>query len=229
MGLLEAIAEIMPWIKHIEVTAYDGNYNAIAMMKSIVEHPISMGRFESVRVDYAPVEMSVPMDFPLYCKLIKGAFDFIVSFKMVNELYRNKIITDRPYAALLEALMPKLSDAGVALVLDVPLPERGDWMPTLLSSGLREYLRGNDDYEAIVPLPCHVTGRECTERCFLCQVFGGEIFTSEKVTYCMLAKKDVARAVCSGWEEGRYKINDTEYCKMMSEGADKDAYNLKLR
>ena len=167
MGLLEAISEKMPWVENIDVTAYDGNFNAVEMLKSIIEHPNSKQRFKIIKVDYAPVPMTKSGDFPLICGAIKKSYDFVISLKMVNELYRNNIIADKPYSTFLEGLAPKLSNTGVMVLLDVPLKEKGYWLATLMSKGLRRFLNANDEYDAIAPLPCNVAGRECNERCYL--------------------------------------------------------------
>lgn len=228
MGLLEAIAEKLPWVKNLEVVAYDGNFNAVSILKTIVDHPCNKARF-NILPDYAPVPIEKPEDFVMYCDLIHKSFDFIMSFKMVNELYRHNIIASKPYMHFIEALASKLTETGILLLLDVPLKEKGVWLSLLLSRGLRDYLRVHDEYEAIVPIPCHFKGRECNERCYLYKIFSGDKFTTEKVTYCMLARTDFAKSVCHGIRRGNYVVNDDhEYCKMVTGVNDKDAYNIKI-
>lgn len=229
MGLLEAIAEKLPWIKNIEMTAYDGNFNAIAMMKKIVDHPHNQGRFH-IHPDYAPVPMESSEDFELFCRAIDKPYDFIMSFKMVNELYRHKILPTKPYQHLLEALTPKLTGTGVMLLLDVPLKEKGVNLPLLLTYGMREFLRAHGEFEAMVPVPCHVKSRDCNERCYLRAVFYGDIFTSERVSYCMLARTDMAKRVCDGIRNDNYVVNDDgEYCKKTSGVAERNVFDLKIK
>lgn len=228
MGLLEAISEKMPWVENVDITAYDGNFNAVVMLKSIVEQPNNKQRFKRLKVDYAPVPMTKPDDFPLFCGVIKKSYDFVVSLKMVNELYRNNIIANKPYAAFLGELASKLTETGVMLLLDVPLKEKGNWLATLMSRGLREFLKSNDGYDAIVPLPCYMLGRKCNERCYLSWTFYGDIFASEPVTYCMLARKELAHSVCKGLSKGDYVINDSnECCKKVRGTKTIDAFNLR--
>ena len=227
MGLLEAISEKMPWVKNLDVTAYDGNFNAVVMMKSIVEHPYNQQRFNNVRVDYAPVPMTKSDDFTLFCEVIDKSYDFVVSLKMVNELYRNDIIASKPYVTFLEKLAPKLTEVGIMLLLDVPLMVKNNWLPVLMSSGLREFLKVDDGYDAIAPLPCHIFGRACNDRCYLCRTFYGDLFISEPVTYCMLARKELAKAICEGLSNCNYVVNDgNEHCKRVSGEEEKDAFNL---
>lgn len=229
MGLLEAIAEKMPWIKNLEIVAYDGNFNAVEMLKTIIEHPANKERF-NIKIDYAPVPMQKPEDFEMYCGVIDRPFDFIMSFKMVNELYRQNVIAAKPYYIFFEALASKLTETGVMLLLDVPLKEKGVWLSLLLSRGLRQYLCIHDDYEAIVPIPCHVKSRTCGERCYLEKVFTGDIFSSEKVIYSIVARKDFAKAICSGARKGNYIVNEKgEHCKQVSGITERDAYDLKIK
>ena len=228
MGLLEAISEKMPWVASIDVTAYDGNFNAVVMLKSIIEHPYNKQRFKNVIVDYAPVPMTKPDDFPLICAAIKKSYDFVVSLKMVNELYRNNIIANKPYSVFLDGVAPKLTETGVMLLLDVPLKEKGFWLATLMSRGLRDFLKVNEGYDAIAPLPCYVLGRKCNERCYLSWTFYGDIFASEPVTYCMLARKELAKVICDGLRNGNYVVNDSnECCKRVRGTKTIDAFNLR--
>ena len=229
MGLLEALAEKIPWIKNLDIVAYDGNFNAVEMLKTIVEHPANKERF-NIRIDYAPVPMQKPEDFGMYCSVINRPFDIIMSFKMVNELYRHDIIPSKPYANFFEALASKLTETGVMLLLDVPLKEKGVWLSLVLSRGLRQYLSAHTDYEALVPIPCHVKSRLCTERCYLEKVFTGDIFSSEKVIYSMIARTDFAKAVCLGICRGNYVVNASgEHCKKINGTLDRDAYDLKIK
>lgn len=229
MGLLEAVGEKMPWVKNLDIVAYDGNFNAVEMLKTIVEHPINQGRF-NIKIDYAPVPMQKPDDFDMYCEVIEQTFDIIMSFKMVNELYRHNIIPSKPYATFLETLASKLTETGVMLLLDVPLKEKGTWLSLLLSKGLRQYLNAHNDYEALVPVPCHVKGRVCDERCYLEKVFTGDIFSSEKVIYCMVSRAAFAKSICDGARKGNYVVNaQGEHCKQVNGLTEKDAYDLKIK
>lgn len=229
MGLLEAIAEKMPWVKNLDIVAYDGNFNAVEMLKAVIEHPVNRGRF-NIKIDYAPVPMQKPEDFGMYSGVIDRPFDFIMSFKMVNELYRHDIIPTKPYTYFFEALATKLTEIGVMLLLDVPLKEKGVWLSLLLSRGLRQFLCAQYDYEAIVPIPCHVKSRTCRERCYLEKVFTGNLFSSEKVVYCMIARSGFAKGICSGARRGNYVVNAKgEHCKQVNGVTERDAYDIKIR
>lgn len=80
MGLIEAIAEKLPWIKDLTIVAYDGNFIAVDILRQIVTRPEIMSRF-NLNVDYAPVPMRESKDFDLYCNCIKQSFDLVVSIK----------------------------------------------------------------------------------------------------------------------------------------------------
>lgn len=214
MGLIEAIEENLPWINDLTIVAYDGNFIAIDILRQIVTRPEIKGRF-SLNVDYAPVPMREPKDFNLYCNCIKQNFDLIVSMKMVNELYRKDILTTQPYKAFMEVLARKLDNNGVLLVLDVPIKVKEKNVPLLLTTGLRSFLRDNPDFSAIVPIPCHKQGTKCNNRCYLTKTFHGEIFTSEKVTYSLIARIDMANTITPAMRNAFYLINgDGEVCQM---------------
>ena len=214
MGLIEAIAEQLPWVRDLIIVAYDGNFIAVDILRRIVTRPEIMSRF-NLNVDYAPVPMRDPQDFNLYCNCIKQNFDLIVSMKMVNELYRKDILTTQPYKTFMETLAGKLNNNGVLLVLDVPIKVKGKNIPLLLTTGLRAFLMDHPDYSAIVPIPCHTHGKKCINRCYLTKIFHGEIFTSENVTYSLIARMDTANVITPAMKDSLYLINgDGEVCQM---------------
>lgn len=214
MGLIEAIAEKLPWIKDLTIVAYDGNFIAVDILRQIVTRPEIMSRF-NLNVDYAPVPMRESKDFDLYCNCIKQSFDLVVSMKMVNELYRKDILTANPYKTFMEALASKLDNNGVLLVLDVPIKVKGKNIPLLLTTGLRAFLSDNPNYSAIVPIPCYTHGTKCNNRCYLKKSFRGAIFTSEDVTYSLIARIDLANMITPAMKDAFYLINgDGEVCQM---------------
>lgn len=214
IGLIEAIAKELPWVKDLIIVAYDGNFIAVDILRRIVTRPEIMSRF-NLNVDYAPVPMRDPQDFNLYCNCIKQSFDLVVSMKMVNELYRKDILATQPYKTFMEALASKLNNNGVLLVLDVPIKVNGKNIPLLLTMGLRAFLRDNLDYSAIVPIPCHEHGTKCNNRCYLTKTFHGDLFTSENVTYSLIARMNTANAITPAMKNALYLINgDGEVCRM---------------
>lgn len=226
MGLIEAIADKLPWINDLTIVAYDGNFIAVDILRQIVTRPEIQARFR-LKVDYAPVPMRDPQDFALFCNCIKQSFDLIVSMKMVNELYRRDILTTHPYKAFIESLACKLDMNGVLLVLDVPIKVKGQNIPLLLTTGVRAFLRAYPDYSALVPIPCHTKGVECDNRCYLNKSFQGAIFTSEKVTYILMARADLANKITPPMQNANYLINgDGETCQMSGGDGYADSFTI---
>lgn len=214
MGLIDAIEERLPWINDLTIVAYDGNFIAVDILRQIVTRQEIKCRF-NLNVDYAPVPMREPKDFDLYCNCIKQSFDLIVSMKMVNELFRRDVLTTQPYKTFMEALACKLDNNGVLLVLDVPIKVKEQNIPLLLTTGLRNFLKANPDYSVIVPIPCHTLGTKCNNRCYLTKTFHGAIFSSEKVTYSLIARTDLSNTIIPAMKDALYLINgDGEVCQM---------------
>ena len=218
MGLLEAIADKLPWVKHLDIVAYDGNFIAVDILKKIVEHQVNTSRF-AMAIDYAPVPMDSPADFELYYREITKTFDIIVSLKMVNELYRNNIIMTNPFCAFMASLAPKLSADGVMLVLDVPIKVKMSWIAKLLSKGMKDFLKANNDFVAWIPAPCRVYGNICNSVCYLKHEFRGKIFTSEPVSYCVLSRCSLADRVFGDLKPNCYVVNDSNECCNRTTGA----------
>lgn len=229
IGLLESVADNLPWIKNIDFTAFDGNFNAIGMLKGIVDQYIQLGRFNIRRRDYSPFPMNGRADFDLTCRCLTQGYDLICSLKMVNELYRHNVITIAPFKTLLDSIAPKLSREGVMLCLDVPIRVKGEYMPALLSSGLRGFLAIHAEYEAIVPIPCHRYGRNCIGRCYPTQHFYGNIFGSEIVTYTIVARSEMANAIITNVPKAQYLINkDNECCRCAKGQMNISIYDINM-
>lgn len=234
LGLMGAIAEKLPWIRILDIVAYDGNFNAVDMLKKIVEHPAVQQRFETVpSPDYSPIPMKDRKDFNLFCSCLKG-FDVIVSMKMVNELCTRGIFNENPIGQFMEGLYPHLDGKGVMLVSDVPIKPawkgRNDYMPVFLTEGLRSFLAAHEDASAIVPIPCHTKGVDCKNRCYPVKTFYGNVFTSESLSYCMVAHKEVADAVCPALKDSYYRVNDNnEYCAMIAGKGVKDVFDINSK
>ena len=91
----------------------------------------------------------------------------------------------------------------------------GKNIPLLLTTGLRAFLMDHPDYSAIVPIPCHTHGKKCINRCYLTKIFHGEIFTSENITYSLIARMDTANVITPAMKDSLYLINgDGEVCRM---------------
>ena len=230
LGLMDAIADKFPHIKKLDVVAYDGNFNAVDMLKKIVEHPAVKQRFDTIS-DYAPIPMKDRRDFDLFCSCLKGRFDIIVSMKMVNELCTRGIFSEDPIRQFMEGLYPFLDGKGVMLISDVPIkPQwtgRNDYMPIFLSEGLRSFLATHSDASAIVPIPCHSKGVDCKWRCYPVRTFHGSVFGSESLSYCLVSHKEVADTICPDLTDNYYRVNETEFCSMITGKGVKDAFDIK--
>ena len=117
-GTMCAISEILCADKTFNIVAIDGNQNAMRIFEDV------LSRFKNktdlvVNVNTGSISIEDKEDMDLLGDIVKGGFDFVLSFKAVNEFIQYKRFADNAYKHFSEILAPKLSDKGLLILLDV--------------------------------------------------------------------------------------------------------------
>lgn len=167
-GTLCAFHDIFGDVKKYRVVAIDGNPAAVRILRRIfVLFKAATGI--DVTINVASVCVDDASDMELLGSVIDRQFDIVLSFKAVNEFIQSRRFSDNAYSHFAEMLVPKLSDSGLFVLLDVTTRDSvsGVFYPVLMNSGIAEYLRHNPAYSSLLPLPCALYGNECRERCYM--------------------------------------------------------------
>lgn len=153
IGLLQAL-NIFGQVKNIKILALDGNLDNLRLLKQIIKLNEITQRFNIV-FEEIPFAIQSLNDLDEYCNHIPVHYDFITSFKFVNELYSSNILGNDCYELLAQKLMTKLTDTGIFLLLDVNICIRGTYMSNLMRSNLSHFMTTNLEYKTLSPIPCH--------------------------------------------------------------------------
>jgi len=191
LGLICAIAGNLPNIKKLKIVAFDGNSIAIDYLSGLLDLPPIKKRFSIAdnEIKFVPLPVTCVEDLTHYIGRMGDGFDFITSFKFVNELMEARILKQDGFRVLAGLLAPKLNDTGLLTILDVTDKHYGEWQSRNLNSGLCAFSKSNDDYRTLLPIPCHFYDRECYGgRCFTNKRFFGSFTADDKVVYRVIGK-----------------------------------------
>jgi SAM-dependent methyltransferase len=134
IGLVTAVSEQLPSVKHIDIRALDGNVHALRILEYILEN-ISQ-RFEiSFDSHLMPIVIDDFYDMGIVTDIITQSFDFIISFKAICEFVtRQQFEEQNPYEHVINVFSPKLTSDGIICLADVTSYSEvsNDWLPKML-------------------------------------------------------------------------------------------------
>ena len=96
--------------------------------------------------------------------------DFLLFSKVGCELHAKNLFADsNVYYELLSAYKNKLSQSGLAAIIDVTTKADGrEYMPIVLNRGITRFTSSNAGYSTLSPISCNKYESNCGHSCF-CQ------------------------------------------------------------
>lgn len=217
IGAITAIDECLPNIKSITIEAYDYSEVALNVFSDCIDQYARHSTLVIHKVfkvmQLVPTKQAIVNDSQytfdsLSTTLLKDkSFDFILCFKMLNELifnHRFELLTT--YSNFLTNLSPKLSETGFLILLDVFMSAEKDkddkhidnnhYGEALDKQG-RQFIREmHREYKAIIPVPCALDNGICDSyRCQQQRKFKVEGGRSFPATYKVIARTDFANNI----------------------------------
>jgi hypothetical protein len=194
IGLLTALAKHWSQLDTVHVHGFDGNTQALGFATTILE---SFAHQVQFHVDFKLTNTHVKSikDLPIP---ENNLYDFITSFKMGGEIVsKGKGENDEIYYHILNKYIDRLSNIGLLILLDVSIkPDHTNYLPILLNEQLSRFLRDNQEFSTIVPIPCHLYETDCVLSCFtqkeFCVSHRGALNDLSRVAYRILARKPCA-------------------------------------
>lgn len=168
LGLVTAIGKHFPFTK-INITAVDGNKEALLILKDIIE---------KIPNNNLKVELSTVCQM-LSCKndldaLNNGRneYQFVLCDKMICELISKDILPSNAYAIMTKTLSSHLHENGLLIILDVTTKDgqTGLFYPQLMNHSINDFVYKSNDIETLLPLSC-ASYHHCTDYCFMQQTF----------------------------------------------------------
>lgn len=140
IGLATALVECRPSIKKLIVKAIDGNQFALNRFEDIKDE---FNRLMPIQIECCPsaIEIDDFYDLSILDTILDDSYDIIISFKAVCEFVTKQQFEEKnAYEHLARFMMPKLSDIGIMLLVDVTSKNEvvQEWLPDLMDRGLRD-------------------------------------------------------------------------------------------
>ena len=137
VGMLYAIAEKLPNIKHAYVRGIDGNQNALRLCEKILKRFGS----ECLEVSFVPTPETIDdfYDLSIVDQVIQEKFDFFITFKAICEFVTKQQFESRnPYQYIIDVFKGKLTRDGVMCIADVSSYNNVscEWLPKMLDAGI---------------------------------------------------------------------------------------------
>lgn len=217
IGAITAIDECLPNIKSITIEAYDYSEVALNVFSDCIDQYARHSTLVIHKVfkvmQLVPTNQAIVNDSQytfdtLSTTLLKDkSFDFILCFKMLNELiFNHGFDPETTYSNFLTNLSPKLSKTGFLILLDVFMSAEKDkddkyideknYGEALDKQG-RQFIREmHREYKAIIPVPCALDNGICNSyRCQQQRKFKVEGGRSFPATYKVISRTDFANNI----------------------------------
>lgn len=138
IGLLSAMVNLLPNIQWVEITALDGNHNALRIFEDIIK---VCSTHVDVNVAYRiiPTVIDDFYDLSLLDSILTNDFDIIISCKSICEFVtKERFEKQNPYEHIVKTFLPKLEPLGAMILVDVTTYNNvsQEWLPLMMDSGL---------------------------------------------------------------------------------------------
>lgn len=223
IGVITAIEECLPKIKSIHIEAYDYNKYALDIFKNCLNAYSSYSKiiitptFQKVAIvakeeNDKKNEGKFTLDSLNNQFFDKKSFDFILCFKMINELILNhNFDIKNAYYDFFNIFAPHLSDYGVLIVLDVYMSAEKDEEGKILDNNEygkelnrqgRVFVVKHSNYKAIVPIPCALVMNGCEDKGFCMQIRRFQVKDGRgfPATYKVICKEKFATKIIESLE-----------------------------
>lgn len=172
IGLLYAFRKSIYIKKLFKITVVDGNELALKYLKTIVE---AFAEEYKVNIDLTVVNKvigSIREIETVLQEIAENELDWILSFKMVCEIIQKENNNVNSYYEILDMCLPKLSEFGLMLLLDITtkLPNT-NYIPLLLNKQANIFLTENKGFKTLSPICCGHYAGICNTECFYQQTF----------------------------------------------------------
>ncbi len=155
IGLLEAVGKCLPSIKHVEISALDGNYAALRIFEKIIKMYAAHINID-IRNRVIPITIDDFYDLSVLDTVLIDKFDIIMSFKAICEFVtKERFERQNAYEHIVKTFIPKLKDNGMMLLVDVTTYNNvsQEWLPLMMDKGLNRVacpvVMKNDGYNQL--------------------------------------------------------------------------------
>lgn len=140
VGLIAAVGDRMPTIKHIDVHALDGNNHALRLCEKIIS---TLRERTGISIPWSPIPYTVDDagDMATMVSTMNDDFDIVISFKTICEFISTERFQEQnAYKCFIESMLPMLRQGGTMLLADVTTysDKESEWLPKIMDTGMRQ-------------------------------------------------------------------------------------------
>lgn len=229
IGTITAINLLLPSIKNIELYAFDFNINALDVLRECLKACPNnkVNKLELKQVQFVPKSTGNALEYTFeeFDKdiLKEDAFDFILCFKMVNELIsplNKQGFEAGAYYNIVQIATKHISEQGFFILLDVSMsnekdekgkPKDNTHYAHLLNKGVNIFLQKNAAYKCIIPIPCAIVSKCQAEYCWIQRMIKPENGREFPATYKVLTKTQFGNSIIEAimkYDTSKYIIQE---------------------
>lgn len=140
IGLATAISEERPNVKRLIVKAIDGNQYALNRFDDVKDE-FNKRNYLQIVSNPSAITIDDFYDLSILDDILSENYDIVMSFKAVCEFVTKQQFKEKnAYEYLARFMLPKLSDMGIMLLVDVTTKNNvaQEWLPNLMDKGLHD-------------------------------------------------------------------------------------------
>lgn len=163
IGLISILQERLPYLKRINIDAFDANEIYIFTLNHIIEDIKNKFRVE-LFFNAQCIFVEKEQHWDDIVNTTTKNYHIILSFKALNEFIQsNSFPGENIYYKVTEKFIPLLTNNGILILSDLThkFNEGGFFYPEKMNVGLNEFIRKNDNYKSIMPYSCFFYERKC--------------------------------------------------------------------
>jgi hypothetical protein len=230
VGFLDAVADHLQNIHRVSIKAIDGNMQSMDKLCTLIKRPELESKFESLILSPEVIPISTAADFNLLSSLIKSNYDFISTFKFINEMIDGSILDYTGYGIFCEQYSPKLTEKGILLIEDVTRKlDSGAWLPCMMNTAIRDFIKGHQEYRTIIPTPCHYLENRCDNHSCYTQLKINDGIDYSKICLRMLTNEVFAESLypTAQLKKASYSLNPNgQNCKMIDGNVNISSFDI---
>ncbi len=217
LGGLTALVELLPDLNEITINAYDYSEEAMKLFEESLgfltkKTDLSL-KLNKKCVEFIPQNSNDRLPNQRTLKefgeqvIMNNEFDFILSFKMINELIVNHSFDlSSTYYEMIHCLTPHLSNSGCLVVLDISMSaerdDDGNFIDNTaygraLNKQSRCFEREHAQFKAVIPIPCSLIEKGCRDNgyCNQQRLFAAEDGRVFPATYKVIVRNEFAKKI----------------------------------
>lgn len=234
MGLLTVISKYSALNRKINITAVDGNKDALDVLSQIVErYKLYYRKDLSLKVIHHT--FSDISSFSVDSVGTKHSFDFVLCAKMICEIIASgNGSNDNAYYDFVKQFLPLINSRGVFYLLDVTTRQKhSTFNPFLMNEQVQNAMVEYTDYCILSPIPCSLFNSSCKNSCFYQKTFtithSHVREDKSKVAYKLIVSRYLSQKIGHSQEgKGKYRIHGDKLCPHTEswEGSFLDAFYI---